>query len=42
MTFSLLQDNSSKEKTMFDVVGEFDVFKRAQVRVARQPLPDHF
>jgi hypothetical protein len=28
----VLQDGSSKEKTMFDVVGEFDVFKRAQVR----------
>jgi hypothetical protein len=25
------QDNASKEKTMFDVLGEFDVFKRAQV-----------
>jgi hypothetical protein len=27
----LMLDKASKEKTMFDVVGEFDMFKRAQV-----------
>jgi hypothetical protein len=31
----LMQDKASKEKTMFDVVGEFDMFKRAQVPCPR-------